>query len=432
MDQQNQDAFQCNFCGKNRDQVRMLIAGPGVYICNHCVTLAHDIVSVGDHDPASRAEKNSDILDAQILKRRLDEFVVGQDDVKEVLCTSAVNHIKRTHLNRTENKELQKSNVLILGPTGTGKTLLAKTLAKILDIPIAIADATSLTESGYTGDDVDSILERLLVSAQNDLEAAQHGIIFVDEIDKKATRRGSNDDQRHANRDVSGEGVQQSLLKLVEGGIIKVKTTHKRGYEETVDFCTDDVLFIFSGSFVGLEKIIQRRLNRGASMGFTAQIADKTMSERMHLQKFVESKDLVDFGIIPELLGRIPVVGVMDQLSVDDYVHILNGIGNNMVGQYNEIANLNNISMKFTDDFLRQVSVHAHGLGLGARSLRTIMDTAVLKVFYCIQELQDSGVSVVRFTKYSEPPILVDTDGGEKPMTNYTLYRGTDVISTKP
>lgn len=415
--------FSCNFCGKDRSLVKKLISGPGVYICNECITLSYEIIT---QIPATNIADmhGENVVSPQDLKICLDEFVVGQDTVKEIISTSAVNHIKRMLLNDPEHGvEIHKSNMLILGSTGTGKTLLAKTLAKILEVPIAITDATSMTESGYVGEDVDSVLERLLSLADYDLELAQQGIIFIDEIDKKASKASSG----HSLRDVSGEGVQQALLKLIEGSVVKIKTENKRGYEETVDFDTSDILFIFSGAFVGVEKIIQHRLNTGAGMGFSAKLHDKKLHQNADVLKKITVKDLTDYGIIPELLGRVPVIAVMDSLDSNDYLEILRDVKNSIVEQYEKLALMDNIGLTFTDEFLLEVADRTQDFNLGGRALRSLMDNATLNIFYRLTQLEKNGVVHITFNKYLEAPTFTYEGGAEKIDTEYTVYRGSNV-----
>lgn len=415
--------FSCNFCGKDRSLVKKLISGPGVYICNECINLSYEIITQAPAINISEIQ-GSDLITPQELKHALDDFVVGQDTVKEILSTSAVNHIKRMLINDpSQGVEIHKSNMLILGSTGTGKTLLAKTLAKILEVPIAITDATSLTESGYVGEDVDSVLERLLTSADYDLELAQQGIIFIDEIDKKASKTSGG----HSLRDVSGEGVQQALLKLIEGSVVKVKTENRRGYEETVEFDTTDILFIFSGAFVGVEKIIERRLNTGTGMGFSAKLHDQTLHKNTEILKKITVKDLTDYGIIPELLGRVPVIAVMDALESHDYLQILRDVKNSIVEQYEKLALLDKIGLTFTDDFLLEVAARTQDFNLGGRALRSLMDNATLNIFYRLSQLEKTGVVHITFTKYLEAPTFTYEGGAEKIDTEYTIYRGSNV-----
>ena len=420
----SEEDYSCNFCGKDRSLVKKLISGPGVYICNECIDLSYRIINQTIREDITEF-KNQEIPTATEIKAELDKFVVGQEHTKQILSVSAVNHMKRLMLNDTDKGiDIQKSNVLMLGSTGTGKTLLAKTLAQILELPIAITDATSLTEAGYMGEDAESIVERLLVAANNDLDEAQHGIIFVDEIDKKAAKNSGT----HAIKDVSGEGVQQSLLKLVEGTVVKVKTESKGGYEATVDFDTSNVLFIFSGAFVGLEKIIERRLNSSSGMGFSAQLSNTKLHESNHILKSSTVKDLRDYGIIPELLGRLPVLAILDTLTVEDYVKILSNISNSITEQYQMLAEMDDVNISFSAEFLNDVAEKCRNSNLGGRALRSLMDNATLNLFYRISELKKSGVVHIEFTKYLEAPTLhYGTGADSKTDTDYIIYRGDNV-----
>jgi len=303
----------CSFCGKSRDSVEKLIAGPNVYICNECVVLSYNIVQKID-----KPEEESDfgtLPSPKEIKEHLDEYIIGHESAKELLSVSAYNHYKRV-LSDDETIELEKTNVLLIGPTGTGKTLFAKTLAKKLNVPFAIADATTLTEAGYVGEDVESVLERLLTIADFDIDLAQKGIVYIDEIDKKARRSESN----VATRDVSGEGVQQALLRLIEGTTTKVKiSTGKKYADDYIDFDTTNVLFIVGGAFVGIEKNIERRLRKSSTIGFGAKVI--TEAEKQNLLRSVSAEDLIDYGLIPEILGRLPIIAPLDKLSDGGRVH---------------------------------------------------------------------------------------------------------------
>jgi ATP-dependent Clp protease ATP-binding subunit ClpX len=410
----------CNFCGKNRDQVDKLIAGPGVYICNECVTLSYTIIAQEEQKQNSFVPE--ELPSPRDIKDHLDEYIVGHQDAKEMIAVSAYNHYKRLQLGDNDIK-VDKSNILMVGPTGTGKTLFAQTLAKKLNVPLSIADATSLTESGYVGDDVDSILERLLSTANYDIEQAQRGIIYIDEIDKKAKRgdTGTN------TRDVSGEGVQQALLRLIEGTVIKVRVgSEKKSGSEYVDFDTSNVLFIVGGAFVGIDKVIEQRLSKNSRIGFGANIVSDRNKDK--LLKDLVSDDIVTFGLIPELVGRLPVLGVLDDLNTDQMISILQNVRNNVLEQSQQLLNLDNIELEFSDDFISECANLAVKKKLGARALKSIVESCLMNIMFRAPDLQKSGVVKITFNKYPLAPDIkpvLTTDTGEtKVDTDYSIYRG--------
>lgn len=408
--------LKCSFCGKRRDQVKSLVAGPNVYICNECITLSYKIVARQDQDTCKIYSDH--IPTPRQIHEQLNEFIVGHDHAKEMLAVSAYNHFKRVQL-RSDVK-LNKSNVLLIGPTGTGKTLFAQTLSKILDVPFAIADATTLTESGYVGEDADSILERLLAVSDYDLERAQRGIIYIDEIDKKSRKSENN----QATRDVSGEGVQQALLSLIEGTTTKVKIGKRGGQDEYQDFDTTHVLFIMGGSFVGIDRIVEQRIKASGSIGFSAHMVGQ--QARSNLYKQITNQDLVQYGMIPELLGRVPVVGILDLLSEEQFVHILTDVKDNVLAQATELVKQDGIDITFSEEYMRQAARLAIELKLGARALRSIVDASMISIYYRVPELKQAGVDTIHFSEYPGPdyqPDLIWRNGNITKDQEYYLYQ---------
>lgn len=410
----------CNFCGKNREDVEKLIAGPNVYICDDCIKISYNIV---------KEEQSIDVLDLDLkdipkpkeIKEYLDEYVMGQEFAKEILSVSSYNHYKRVS-NQIQDIELDKSNILILGPTGSGKTLMAKTLAKKLKVPFAMADATTLTEAGYVGEDVESVLERLLTLSNFDLELAQRGIVFIDEVDKKARRSESNT----GTRDVSGEGVQQALLRLIEGTTTKIKvSSNKKFNEDHIEFDTSNILFILGGAFVGIEKIIEKRQKKKTTIGFNS--SRHSIDKEDKILQDVVSQDIIEFGLIPELVGRVPVFAVFDHLTESQLELIMTNIKNNVLIQMNALLKLDDIDIIFTPQYKKDVAKLASKSKTGARSLKGIVENSVINLMYRIEEFNEKEIKTIKFDAYpnhKDKYPLLKIQNEFMRDTNYKLYRG--------